>query len=78
MTRQLHAELINDVGAVLGEGPAWDARSNELVSVDILSGVVYLHDAEGTRLTSYDVGIHIGSVLPAEQGGWLLVCADGF
>ena len=64
--------------ANLGEGPAWDARFHELVSVDILSGVVYVHDAQGIRQKSYDVGVHIGSVLPAEEGGWLLACADGF
>jgi sugar lactone lactonase YvrE len=78
MTRQLKAELLSDIGAVLGEGPSWDARTSELVSVDILSGTVYLHDYNGVRTATYDVGGHVGSALPAEEGGWLLVGANGF
>jgi sugar lactone lactonase YvrE len=78
MPRQLKAELLDDVGAILGEGPSWDARTSELVSVDILSGTVHIHDFHGDRKASYDVGGHAGSALPAEEGGWLLVAADGF
>jgi len=78
MTRQLQAELLDDVGAILGEGPSWDARTNELVTVDILSGTVHLNDAQGGRKASHQVGGHVGSALPAEEGGWLIVRADGF
>jgi sugar lactone lactonase YvrE len=78
VTRHLTAELLDGVGAVLGEGPSWDARTGELVWVDLLSGVVHVHDAHGRRMVSYDVGGHVGSALPAEDGGWLLVTADGF
>jgi sugar lactone lactonase YvrE len=76
--RHLNAELLSDVGAILGEGPTWDARTSELVSVDILSGTVYIHDAEGARLATHVVGGHVGSALPADGGGWLLAGADGF
>ena len=78
MVRQLQAGLVADVGAVLGEGPAWDGRRQELVWVDILGGTVHVHDAEGRRLARYDTGGHVGSVLPADDGGWLLVTGDGF
>lgn len=78
MIRQLTAELLNDVGATLGEGPTWDARTGELTSVDIVTGRVFVHDADGRGQATYDVGGHVGSALPAEAGGWLLVRADGF
>ncbi|MGP0030037.1 MAG: SMP-30/gluconolactonase/LRE family protein [Acidimicrobiales bacterium] len=78
MVRQLKAALLDDTRSVLGEGPSWDARTGELASVDLLSGRVFLHDADGRRLATYDVGGHVGSALPADEGGWLLVTRDGF
>ncbi len=78
MIRQLEAELVDDAGAVLGEGPAWDDRTGELVWVDILSGIVHVYDDQGRPRTAYDVGVHVGSALPAADGGWLLFTADGF
>ena len=38
MVRELEAELLADVGAVLGEGPAWDGRRQELVWRDLGKG----------------------------------------
>ncbi len=78
MIRHLEAELVDDLGAVLGEGPSWDARTEELVSVDILGGRVFVHDAAGVRTATFEVGGHVAAALPAEAGGWLLVRADGF
>jgi sugar lactone lactonase YvrE len=78
VTRQLRAELLDDVGAVLGEGPLWDSRTGELSWVDILSGVVHVHDRQGEGRTTYEVGGHVGAALPALEGGWLLLTADGF
>jgi sugar lactone lactonase YvrE len=78
VTRELTAELVSDVGATLGEGPTWDARTGELTSVDILTGRVFVHDVDGQVVTTYDTGGHVGSALPAEADGWLLVMADGF
>lgn len=76
--RQLEAELLDTAGARLGEGPAWDAAREELVWVDIVSGLVVRNAEDGTRLGVIDVGVHVGAALPAEGGGWLLATADGF
>jgi sugar lactone lactonase YvrE len=78
VTRHLRADLLDDVGAVLGEGPLWDSRTGELSSVDILSGVVHVHDADGQRRSTYEVGGHVGAALPAVENGWLLLTKDGF
>jgi len=78
MTRSLEARLLDDTGAVLGEGPSWDERTGELVCVDILAGLVRLYGADGERRATYDVGGHVAAALPAEDDGWLLLTADGF
>ena len=40
----MRAELVSDARAQLGEGPLWDARTNELLWVDILPGIVHRFD----------------------------------
>jgi sugar lactone lactonase YvrE len=76
--RHLSAELADRAGARLGEGPAWDAARGELVWVDILSGLVVRTAEGGSRLGVLEVGVHVGAVLPAQGGGWLLAAVDGF
>lgn len=72
------AELLDDAGAAVGEGPAWDGISQRLTWVDITSGLVHVADADGRRLHSYAAGSHVGAALPAAGGGWLLAVRDGF
>ncbi len=76
--RHLGVELADPAGARLGEGPAWDAAHGELVWVDILSGLVVRTAEDGSRLGVLEVGVHVGAVLPARGGGWLLAATDGF
>jgi sugar lactone lactonase YvrE len=76
--RYLDAELLDDAGAVIGEGPTWDAEHGELLWVDIESGLVRRADADGVPIETIAVGVHVGAVLPAQGGGWLLATADGF
>ena len=52
--RQLEAELLDTAGARLGEGPAWDAAREELVWVDIVSGLVARSAESGTRVLRTD------------------------
>jgi sugar lactone lactonase YvrE len=72
------AELLDDAGAAVGEGPAWDAISQRLTWVDITSSLVHVADQDGQRLRTYEAGRHVGAALPAAGGGWLLVVRDGF
>ncbi|MDA8061474.1 MAG: SMP-30/gluconolactonase/LRE family protein [Actinomycetota bacterium] len=74
----IEAQLLDDAGATVGEGPVWDQAEGALVWVDILAGKVHLSEADGRRRRSFDVGTHVGDALPAEGGGWLLVTSDGF
>jgi sugar lactone lactonase YvrE len=72
------AELVLDAGAGLGEGPIWDARTSELLWVDIMAGLVHRFDpAVGTDVT-FDVGRPVGAVVPRAAGGYALAIRDGF
>jgi len=67
----------------LGEGPRWDARRGELLSVDILTGRLY-RDRAGedgwlTSIRTYQVPGTVGAITPiAGDEGWLLAAGRGF
>jgi sugar lactone lactonase YvrE len=68
---------------LLGEGARWDARRDELLSVDILAGRVYRHrvDADGGLVPTgtYQVPGTVGAITPVEgDDGWLLAAGRGF
>jgi sugar lactone lactonase YvrE len=76
MVRTLDAQPWYNAGAVLGEGPSWDARSGQLSWVDILSATVHVADADGRPVADLPVPSHVGAALPAAAGGWLVALAD--
>jgi sugar lactone lactonase YvrE len=72
------AELAVDARAELGEGPLWDARTGELLWVDINQGVVHrFHPASGAD-RPFHVGQPVGAVAPRAAGGYVLAVRDGF
>jgi len=72
------AELVLDVHADLGEGPLWDARSGELLWVDIMAGLVHRFDPVNGNDVALDVGTPVGCVVPRAVGGYALGLRDGF
>ncbi|HYI65822.1 MAG TPA: SMP-30/gluconolactonase/LRE family protein [Candidatus Limnocylindrales bacterium] len=68
---------------LLGEGPRWDARRNELLRVDIMAGRVFRDriaaNGDLDPVMTYDVPGTVGAVAPIEgDGGWLLAADRGF
>ncbi|MFI5718887.1 SMP-30/gluconolactonase/LRE family protein [Nocardia sp. NPDC051750] len=64
-------------GAELGEGPTWDAESENLWWVDILASHVHrLHPATGTNETLV-LNQHVGAIAPRATGGSVLNLRDG-
>jgi sugar lactone lactonase YvrE len=61
----------------LGEGPVWDDRTQSLYWVDVPAGRVHRRDAAGGH-TSWDVGLQVGAVVPAESGGLCVAAGNGF
>ncbi len=74
----MQAELVLDARANLGEGPVWDARTSELLWVDIMSGLVHHFDPVTGTDASVDVGQPLGAVVPRAAGGYALAVRDGF
>lgn len=71
-------EVLLDAEAMLGEGPCWDAKTGELIWVDIPRQMVHWYDPAARRDRSFDVGRAVAAVAPAESGGLVLGTADGF
>ena len=78
MTRTLAAELVDDAGAQLGEGVAYDAVHDRLTWVDILRGRVFVCERGGRCLATHEVGRHVGAAMPAADGQILLAVREGF
>jgi sugar lactone lactonase YvrE len=74
----VRAELVADAHARLGEGPLWDARTGELLWVDILAGVVHRFDPETGGDRAFEAGSMVGAVVPRARGGYVLADAAGF
>lgn len=70
-------KCIADVGAVLGEGPAWFEREQALYWVDIPEAKLFRrNEAEGVRLI--DPGNHVCSIAARAAGGYIGAGYDGF
>lgn len=63
-------ECIADVKAILGEGPCWVARDDNLLWVDINNPVVFQWDARGGAQT-HRMTEKICSILPRASGGYI-------
>lgn len=76
--RTLDAHLLARDEAEVGEGPAWDERTQTLVWVDITQGEVRRSTAAGMPFTRVQVGTHVGAALPTDDDRLLLALRGGF
>jgi len=71
-------DVLQHAEAIVGEGPAWDARTSTLWWVDILGCTGHWNDLNG-RTGSFTIDRHLGAILPsADEGELLLMVRDGF
>ena len=63
----MQAELIHDAKAILGEGPAWDSKTQTLYWLDILGKRIYT----GTRILA-QLDALIGCLAPCKNGNLIL------
>lgn len=76
------AEPALETRAEHAEGPAWDARRDELLWVDQFAGFVHRGRWTGTLevVYTYRLGMPVGAVVPTADpdGGWLVAAGPGF
>ena len=68
---------VAEVGADVGEGPSWDARSGTLLFVDVSPGLIYRLDPTSGSLDSTSVGQEVGAAIPRAAGGLVVAMRDG-
>ena len=67
----MEAQSVLSVGAMLGEGPVWDARDQALWFVDIKGHRVHRFDPASGDHRSWQAPGQVGWVLPAAEGGFI-------
>jgi sugar lactone lactonase YvrE len=65
----MKVELLYDAKATLGEGPAWDAKTNSLYWVDILEKRIHVHADENRLIQLQD---YVSCVAPCTDGSLVL------
>ena len=70
--------LVVDAHALVGEGPIWDDKKGVLYWVDIMSSMLYEYNPVTGVNRSYNVGQHVGTIVPRASGGVMLAVYDGF
>ena len=69
--------LVVDAHALVGEGPIWDDKKGVLYWVDIMSSMLYEYNPVTGVNRSYNVGQHVGTIVPRASGGVMLAVYDG-
>jgi sugar lactone lactonase YvrE len=69
--------LVLDARADLGEGALWDSRAGVLYWVDIMVGRLHVFDPARGDDRVFEIGQHVGTVVPRRSGGVLLALHHG-
>lgn len=73
-----HAELISDARALLGEGPCWDASTQQLYWVDIPGQSIHCYNPTTATAQIWALPEQPGCVVVRQHGGLLLAVESGF
>jgi D-xylonolactonase len=66
-----------DVGATLGEGALWDARTRQVWFVDIKGRRIHRCSHDGLERRSWDAPSQVGFIVPETGGGMVCGLEDG-
>lgn len=75
----MKAEPILQVpNTILGEGPVWDYRNNQLYWVDIMNGLLHLYNPATHQNEAHAIGQYLGAAVPCDNGDFILAMRHGF
>ena len=63
------AELLINLGGILGEGICWDETDSMLYWIDLLDNKIYSYDISTNTIKIFDVGQNTGCIAVREKGG---------
>ncbi len=63
------AELLVNLGGVIGEGICWDETDSMLYWIDLLANKIFSYDLDTNTLKILDVGQNTGCIAVREKGG---------
>ncbi len=66
------------INALVGEGPIWDPQQAILWWVDILSSKLYAFNPVNNENREWDIGQHVGTVVPWQHNRLMLALRHGF
>ncbi len=70
-------QLVLDTKSQLGEGAIWHPGQQKLYWIDIIGQKLHAHDPASDDLESWDMPDPIGTVVPAENGKFLVALKSG-
>lgn len=69
----MQAELVLKVeNTLLGEGPIWDYRSQQLWWIDIPNGRLHCFEPKSGKNNFFTIGQMLGAAILYEKGGFIL------
>jgi sugar lactone lactonase YvrE len=74
----MNADLALRFNAVVGEGPLWDSEYQELIFIDVIKGVIHRFNPLNQKLSSLQIGMHIGAVGLMDDERYIAAVRDGF
>ena len=70
--------IIKIENTILGEGPVWDYRTDELIWVDIPNGLIHTCNVENMTCITDNIGQMVGAAIPCDNGHLILAMQHGF
>jgi len=74
----MSVDLALRFSAEVGEGPLWDSDSKELIFIDVTKGAVHRFNPLDQKLSSLQIGMHIGAVGLMDSKHYIAAVRDGF
>lgn len=73
----MKVEVFYQSESVLGEGPAWNSKTDELLWVDIEEGQLNLFHPSGNSYKKYNFDSRLGAAVPTDRAQYLLALENG-